>query len=163
MIASARIVAAVDLLAPRPGETLFEIGCGTGNAIALILERLPAIEIVAIDRSAAAVRQARALNAEAIAAGRCRIEPGDIDVQAGPKRVHRAFSIRVNTFWTRPGPACRNVADSLLPGGEFWAIWDEHAEKVVAPTVAGLDRAGFASIRTVHADGAFAVVAQASP
>lgn len=163
MTASARIAAAVDLLAPRPGETLFEIGCGTGQAIALILARQPTAEVAAIDRSQVAVAQARKLNAEAIATGRCRIELGDIDRQAARMPVDRVFSIRVNTFWTKPGRAARHVAASLRPGGEFWAIWDEHAGKVVAPTIAGLEGAGFASVRTVHAERAFAVVARALP
>lgn len=163
MTASERIRAAVELLAPRPGETLFEVGCGTGNTIELILALQPSVSIVAIDRSATAVTRARELNEDAIAAGRCRIELGDIDRQPSPVLADRAFSIRVNTFWTSPGLASPQIAASLKPGGEFFAMWDEHADKVIAPTTAGLERAGFTAIRTLRSEGAFAVVARWQP
>ena len=55
---SARIAAAVDLLAPGDGERLLEIGCGTGQATALICARTSA-RVVAIDRSDTAVARAR--------------------------------------------------------------------------------------------------------
>ena len=52
----ARIVAAVD---PQPGQHLVEIGPGAGALTALLLQRVPVIDAVEIDRDLAALLQER--------------------------------------------------------------------------------------------------------
>jgi len=48
----------VDLLAPQPGESILDVGCGTGHLTAQIAQRGAAV--VGIDNSAAMVERARA-------------------------------------------------------------------------------------------------------
>lgn len=157
---SARILAAIELLVPRPGESLLEIGCGTGQALHAILKREPTVRLTAIDRSETAVARARALNLAAIKAGLATISAADIDHRPiDPGRFDRAFAICVNTFWTRPGRALPHVAASLKPAGELWMIYDAPAAKVTEPILASLHAYGATDIRTDLSPGAFAIVA----
>ena len=50
----------VDRLALRGVETVLDAGCGTGRVTAMLLERLPAGRVIAVDGSAAMVAEARA-------------------------------------------------------------------------------------------------------
>lgn len=155
---SPRIVAAVDLLAPRDGERLLEIGCGTGQATALICARTAA-KVVAIDRSDVAVARARIVNAGAIAAHRADVWPGDIDkAPIPPGDFDRAFAIRVNSFWTKPGIALPHLVTSLRAGGEAWIIYDADLDKSTGPVLRSMEAHGFTDLRTRTAPGAFAIV-----
>lgn len=50
----------LERLAPGDGETILDIGCGTGRLTSEIAHRAPASRIVAIDRSQSMLREARA-------------------------------------------------------------------------------------------------------
>ncbi|WP_051249416.1 class I SAM-dependent methyltransferase [Inquilinus limosus] len=158
---SPRILAAIDLLAPRPGERLLEIGCGTGQAILAALARAPTATVFAIDRSETAVARARIVNATAIAAGRVRIERGDIEHgPVEPGGFDRIFAIRVNSFWTRPGLALPHVVRSLCPGGEIWIIYDEPRAGIFETIRSSFETFGLRDIRTEERPGALAFVAK---
>ena len=49
----------LDRLAPRAGERILDIGCGTGRLTSEILARTPGAEVTAVDRSGAMLTQAR--------------------------------------------------------------------------------------------------------
>lgn len=49
----------LDRLAPRDGERILDVGCGTGRLTLAVLDRAPAAHVVATDRSPAMVREAR--------------------------------------------------------------------------------------------------------
>lgn len=158
---SPRILTAVDLLAPRPGERLLEIGCGTGQAIQAVIDRAPGATVVVIDRSDTAVARARIVNAAAIAAGRVSIARGDIEHgPVVPGGFDRIYAIRVNSFWTRPGLALPHLARSLHPGGEIWIIYDEPAARIVETVRSSLQDFGLQDIRTEQRPGALAIVAR---
>lgn len=158
--ASPRILAAVQLLNPRSGESLLEIGCGTGQAIEAILERERTARITAIDRSDKALARATTVNRAGIEAGRVRIFVADIEqAPAPPGGFDRVFAIRVNSFWTRPGVALPHVIASLRPGGEFWMIYDAPAAKISEPILTSLGVFGVEDVRTELTPGAFAIVA----
>lgn len=158
---SPRVLAAVDLLVPRPRERLLEIGCGTGQAIQAVIDRQPTATIVAIDRSDTAVARARIVNAAAIAAGRVSISKGDIEHgPVAPGGFDRVFAIRVNSFWTLPGLALPLVVGSLRPDGEVWIIYDEPAARIVETIRSSLQAFGLRDIRTEERPGALAIVAR---
>ncbi|MGL4962576.1 MAG: class I SAM-dependent methyltransferase [Inquilinus sp.] len=161
MTVSPRIRAAVDLLAPRPGERLLEIGCGTGQAIQVVTAHTPTATVVAIDRSDTAVARARIVNAAAIAAGRVSIARGDIEHgPVEPGGFDRIYAIRVNSFWTRPGLALPHVVGSLRPGGEVWIIYDEPEARIIETIRSSLQAFGLRDTRSHERPGALAIVAR---
>jgi S-adenosylmethionine-diacylgycerolhomoserine-N-methlytransferase len=59
-------VRGIEALAPRPGEQVLDLGCGTGLNFPLLQERIgPAGTIVGVDRSAQMLEQARRRGAKA--------------------------------------------------------------------------------------------------
>ena len=157
--ASQRILAAISLLDPRPGERLLEIGCGTGQAIEAVLLAQPTAHVTAVDRSQTAVDRARIVNAGALADGRVSIALGDIDKgPVEPGGFDRIFAIRVNSFWTKPGLALPHVVASLRTGGEVWIIYDGPAQKTDEPILRSLQDAGLHGVRSVRGEGASALV-----
>lgn len=80
---------------------VLEIGCGPGVAARLAAEVLTEGQIVAIDRSAKAIAQARAGSTSALASGRlefrqCAIE--DFVPEPGEPRFDLAFAMRVGAL-----------------------------------------------------------------
>lgn len=160
-IASSRILAAIALLDPRPGERLLEIGCGTGQAIRTVLDRSPTARVVAIDRSEKAVARARKVNSAAIKIGHATITVRDIErAPVAPGGFDRAFAIRVNSFWTRPGVALPHVVASLRSGGELWIVYDGPLDKTTIPIVESLRTFGMHRVRTQAAVGGFAIIGE---
>ena len=70
---SPRLVAVVNALPLEPHFRVLEIGCGSGAAARAVADRLHGGHILAIDRSATAVAQARAGARDQIAQGRMRV------------------------------------------------------------------------------------------
>lgn len=161
MTVSPRILAAVELLAPRSEERLLEIGCGTGQAIQVVTAHTPTATVVAIDRSDTAVARARFVNAAAIAAGQVSIARGDIEHgPVEPGGFDRIYAIRVNSFWTRPGLALPHVVGSLRPGGEVWIIYDEPEARIIETIRSSLQAFGLQDTRSHERPSALAIVAR---
>src|SRR5687768_13815854 len=91
---------AVATLEFAPDDRLLEIGCGRGVAVALVCERLDSGTILAIDRSAVAIKAAEQRNATHVAAGKAAFRRAVFaDADLGDARFDRIFAIRVNFFW----------------------------------------------------------------
>jgi trans-aconitate methyltransferase len=124
----------VEALAVGPSDRLLEIGCGAGTATALVAERLRDGRILAIDRAASAVRQARERNAAHIRTGSVEVRHLDITAAELPdESFDTVFAVNVSLFWlgTPPGLLDR-VGRLLAPGGTLYVF----AER---PTRAALD------------------------
>ncbi len=97
---------AAELVAPRPDDTILEIGCGHGLASGLVASRLEAGRLVALDRSdkmiAATIRRNRAL----LEAGRLQALAGSFEAQEFPLgSFDTVFAVNV---------------DVTARGGETW-------------------------------------------
>jgi cyclopropane fatty-acyl-phospholipid synthase-like methyltransferase len=153
-----RVRRAVDVLHVQPNDRLLEIGPGPGVAAALIGERLEEGCLVAIDRSAVAVRRTLNRNGALVAAGKVEVRHSsleDFDGSGGP--FDKVFAIDVNLFWVRDATAeLARIADLLAPGGTLYLFFETPSptkgREVVDRVRRNLRRSGFdASIEQLEA------------
>ena len=103
----------VELLDPKPGECVLDLGCGTGHLTARIAESGAAV--VGLDHSAEMLEQARA------AYPRLEFVRGDARDFLFAEPFDAVFSNAV-LHWIRPPEAVvHRVHDALRPGGRFVA------------------------------------------
>ena len=94
-----RLTLAVEKLAISGDETILEIGCGRGLAVALLCSRLRGGTITAIDRSTTAIEAARKLNREEVARRTAFFYEASIEAFDGRGRLFDiVFAINVNLF-----------------------------------------------------------------
>ena len=124
---SPRLAAIVDALPLRPGMRVLEIGCGPGAAARAVAQRIGGGHVLAIDRSATAVRQAREGCAEEIAAGRLTVRRAaveDFALEDGEAPYDLAFAIRVGALDGRHPQAEQRarerIARALTPEGRLF-------------------------------------------
>ena len=103
----------VDLLAPKPGETVLDLGCGTGDLAHEIAKSGAAV--IGID-----------LSAEMVAAARSKYPGIDFRIGDGEdfmleRPVDAVFSNAALHWMRRPERVIRCVWDALKPGGRFAA------------------------------------------
>lgn len=98
---SSRLAAIVDALPLRPGMRVLEIGCGPGVAARAVARRIGDGYVLAIDRSAKAIRQAIDGSAEETASGtleyRC-VAIEDFQLAQGERSFDLAFAVRVGAL-----------------------------------------------------------------
>ncbi len=110
--------ALVELLAPRPGEAVLDLGCGTGHLTAQIAEAGAAV--LGVDSSAEMVAQARR-GYPALA-----FELGDARRLHFDGRFDAVFS-NAALHWVREAETVvEGVARALKPGGRFVAEFGGH-------------------------------------
>ena len=124
---SSRLGAIVDALPLRAGLRVLEIGCGPGAAARAVAGRIGDGHILAIDRSASAIRQAIAASAAEIAAGRLafrHVAVEDFVREEGEAPFDIAFAVRVGALDGRHPEAGRRalarIAAALTPAGRLF-------------------------------------------
>lgn len=98
---SARLLAIVNALPLREGMRVLEIGCGPGAMAREIVCRIGDGRVLAIDRSAKAIAQARASSQAEIASGRLslrQIAAEAFELQAGEAPYDIAVAVRVGAL-----------------------------------------------------------------
>lgn len=119
--------AAIERLAPRPGERVLDIGCGTGPTTSQIARRVqPGGSVLGLDISPTMVATA---TERAAAAGLDDVTFAVADVQStdlGDGSFDAAFSRFGVMFFTDPTTAFANVGRSLRSGGRLtFACWQD--------------------------------------
>jgi cyclopropane fatty-acyl-phospholipid synthase-like methyltransferase len=124
---SARLMAIVGALPLRPGLRVLEIGCGPGAAARAIARRIGDGQVLAIDRSPAAIAQATASSGAEIAAGRLRLRLvaiEDFALEPGEAPYDIALAVRVGALDGRHPAAgrvaIRRIAAALTPEGRLF-------------------------------------------
>ena len=105
--------ALIDLLAPRPGEVVLDLGCGTGHLTAQIADA--GASVLGVDSSAEMIAEAR----QAYPA--LAFEVGDARHLILDGRFDAVFSNAVLHWVTEPDLAAAGIARALKPGGRFVA------------------------------------------
>jgi SAM-dependent methyltransferase len=161
-----RVAWAVDLLDPRPGERVLEIGPGPGVAADLVCRR--GARLLAVDRSAVAAQRTLRRNAAHVAAGLLEVRTAELaalDLPTG--EFDGAFSVNVNVFWTRSPAAELAVLHSALRSGGrlhvcFGPAGPQPPERITTAVGGALRAAGFADV-VVRAEPAGLAVSARRP
>lgn len=124
---SARLAAVVDALPLGPGLRVLEVGCGPGAAARMVAQRIGNGHVLAIDRSAKAVAQAKAACLGEIGAGLLTVRQAAAEtfaLEPGEAPYDIAFAIRVGALDGRhpqAGRAARlSIAAALAPEGRLF-------------------------------------------
>ncbi len=145
---NARTVTALEM---QPGETVLEIGCGPGDAIARFVREGQARRIFAIDHAPDMVEAARTLNRTAIREGLVDIR--ECSVSKMPFRdgtFDAVAAINSIQFWPHLRLDLKEVMRVLKPGGRFVAAMrmtmEHRARRRVEVIARALPNAGFVEI-----------------
>lgn len=113
--------AALDLLAPRLGDSVIELGCGPGTGVRAALKRVGREGFVAgVDQSATAAHYAAHVAHNACLNGRAVImRAGVADLPFRDCMFDRAFAVNTFQFWPDPARGLREIARVLAPGGRL--------------------------------------------
>jgi SAM-dependent methyltransferase len=108
--------AVLELLRPRPGERILDLGCGDGALTARIREA--GAQVVGVDASAEMVAAARARGLDA------RVADGE--ALEFHREFDAVFSNAALHWMRRPDRVIEGVAEALRPGGRFVAELGGH-------------------------------------
>ncbi|MEA1672901.1 class I SAM-dependent methyltransferase [Nitrospirillum sp. BR 11163] len=113
--------ATVDALAPRPGDTVLELGSGPGHGLALAMKAVGSAGVVhGIDQSAVMLRQAARLNRRSQQRGRLHLHLGRFDTLPLPTAsVDGILAVNVAYFWRNSAGVLREARRVLRPGGRL--------------------------------------------
>ncbi|WP_353718323.1 class I SAM-dependent methyltransferase [Dyadobacter sp. 676] len=124
---SARLLAAVDALPLEEGFRVLEIGCGPGAAAREVARRVGQGYVLAIDRSANAIRQATKSSAAGIGPATLsfrRVAIEDFELAGDEAPFDLAFATRVGALDGRhpeiEDKALARIRQALKPGGKLY-------------------------------------------
>ena len=146
-----RIAWALDALAPKPSDRLFEIGCGHGLAVAALCERLTGGTILAIDRSATMIAAACRRNQDHQRDGKVTFATMALaDMPFGAQRFDKVFAINVNLFWRDAVRELAIIRSILAPRGRLHLVFEPPTSaqvgRIAKETVARLEAGGFSGV-----------------
>ncbi len=110
-------LAQIDL---RAGDTVLDIGCGGGNTLARMAERVTEGHLAGIDYAETSVEASRAFNAPLIEAGRIEIRHGSVEaLPFADAHFDAVVTVESFYFWPSPEESLKEVARVVKKGGTF--------------------------------------------
>src|SRR5690606_14665106 len=136
----------IEQLNVMPHERGLEVGFGPGLAIAALSDK--AAYVAGVDISDVMLEQARARNADAIAAGRVELHQGAADrLPFADNSFDKALSINSIPIWPDPAAGLREVYRVLKPHGRLVLGFVRPAFQFVDEAERLLPGAGFVTVR----------------
>ncbi|MDJ0332871.1 class I SAM-dependent methyltransferase [Planococcus sp. S3-L1] len=109
----------IELLNLQPGESVLELGCGSGYAMKLILEKNVVKEIVGLDLSLAVIRSATIRNKKALQDKKAKLIQGNVkSLPCRDDQFEKVFSIHTIYFWDDLPATIKEIFRVLKPGGD---------------------------------------------
>jgi len=103
-----------------PGESILDVGCGTGWLCRLLAARLPQSRIVGIDVSDEMVRRSQAASA---ASPNVSFRVGGVEgIPESAETFSRVVSVESAYYWPDPGRGLSEIFRVLRPGGSAWIL-----------------------------------------
>ena len=107
-------------LAPKAGDRILEIGCGTGKLLDSMVKGCSECEAEGIDFSDTMVSISLRTNRKHIATGKVVIRKGDVDEMQFRKETYtKGYSINTVYFWPYPTDTSEKIAHLIKPGGRL--------------------------------------------
>ena len=103
----------IDQIEPSTGETLIDLGCGTGDALHTIKTRWPNLRLIGVDIAPAMIEQARDRVPDST------LLVADIEQTGLPDSVANIVISCAAMQWCAPDHAVAEAARLLKPGGQF--------------------------------------------
>lgn len=114
---NAEVLDAVDV---REGQSVLEVGSGTGHALREAARRTAPGHVVGVDISELMANLARRLNHAAVARGQIDVRTGDIEtLDLKGATFDRIFSVNCIYFWRDVDTVLAKLAHALAPGGKL--------------------------------------------
>ena len=121
--------ATLGALAPQPGETLLEIGYGTGAFLALAAQRMAHGVLAGVDPSPLMTEMARRTLAPFHETFTIDLRTGtDAEVPTAPGSVHRVAAIHSFQFWPDPQSTLATPLTVLPEGGVLCLTLRRHGD-----------------------------------
>ena len=110
-------LAQIDL---RAGDTVLDIGCGGGNTLARMAQRVTEGHLVGIDYAETSVEASCAFNAGLIEAGRMEILHGSVEhLPFADGQFDAVVTVESFYFWPSPEESLKEAARVIRRGGTF--------------------------------------------
>lgn len=147
----------MEVLAPDPADSVLEIGCGTGVAAELILQRLTSGRLIAIDRSATAIKAAERRNHIHTSSGKARFLNVSLEeADFGGERFDKVLAVHVNRFWLKPVDESDLWRRLLKPGAIICLVYQpppgQSTQRVAGVCSDYFYRSGFSEARVLTSE-----------
>lgn len=121
--------AAIDALAPVPGERFLEIGFGTGRLVQMLLDHHDDITVAGVDPTATMVETARNRRRVRLAGSRADLRLGkDCPLPWDVGTFHGVVAVNSFQFWPDPLHTLTEIYRVLMPLGRVVLVLRDHSE-----------------------------------